>query len=82
MCKIVDPTENAKYILNSVKKALEQYPSDNVCVSVDEEENQVIVAFHSSNNGFPIDETGIDPDDVNLDYLRDGLDVLGVGYDF
>jgi hypothetical protein len=49
---------------------------------VDEEDDQVIVAYHSDNNGYPINETGISPDDVNLTALRNGLDALDVGYDF
>ena len=73
---------NANKIIASVKTALESYPSSRVCVSVDEEEDQVIVAYHSPNNGFPIEETGISPDDVDTDVLHSGLDKLDVGYDF
>ena len=79
---LINPTDNANEIINCVKDALTRYGSDNVCVTVDEENDQVVVAFHSSNDGFPIHETGISPDDVNRQYLRDGLDVLDVGYDF
>lgn len=73
---------NANKIIESVKTALDTYPSSRVCVSVDEEEDQVVVAYHSSNNGFPIEETGISPDDVDTDVLHRGLDRLNVGYDF
>lgn len=76
-----NPTDNANYIINFVKDALKTHGSDNVCVSVDEEEDKVIVAYHSSNNGYPITETGISPDDVNLKALSDGLDALDVAYD-
>ena len=73
---------NANKIIASVKTALESYPSSRVCVSVDEEDGQVIVAYHSPNNGFPIEETGISPDDVDTDVLHRGLDTFDVGYDF
>lgn len=79
---LINLTENANYILNCVKDALKSHGSDNVCVSVDEENDQVIVAYHSSKDGYPINETGISPVDVNLSALRDGLDALDVGYDF
>ena len=79
---LINPTENANYILNCVKDALKTHGSDNVCVSVDEEDDQIIVAYHSDKNGYPINETGISPDDVNLTALRNGLDALDVGYDF
>lgn len=79
---LVNPTANADYILNSVKEALKTHGSDNVCVSVDEEDDQIVVAYHSESNGYPINETGISPDDVNLTALRCGLDALDVGYDF
>ena len=78
---LINPTENANYILNCVKDALKSHGSDNVCVSVDEEEDRVIVAYHSSNNGYPITETDISPNDVNLTDLRNGLDALDVAYD-
>ena len=78
---LINTTENANYILNCVKDALKTHGSDNVCVSVDEENGQVIVGYHSSKNGYPINETGISPDDVNLKALSDGLDALDVAYD-
>ena len=81
MSRINNPTDNANYIINCVKEALKTNGSDNVCVSVDEEEDQVLVAYHSSKNSYPINKTGISPDDVNLTALRDGLDALDVAYD-
>lgn len=78
---LINPTENANYILNCVKDALKSHGSDNVCVSVDEENDKIIVAYHSSKDSYPINETGISPCDVNLTALRDGLDALDVAYD-
>jgi len=78
---LINRTENANYILNCVKEALKTHGSDNVCVSVDEEKDQVFVGYHSSNNSYLITETGISPDDVNLTALQNGLDALDVAYD-
>lgn len=69
-------------LLNIVKTAIDQFGAANLGVAIDDEEDTFYVYFHSENDGYPVAETEILSDDVDLGSLCEKLDELDIGYDF
>ena len=70
-------------LLDIVKTAIDQFGAANLGVAIDYDDDRTFyVYFHSGHDGYPVAETEILCDDVDLDSLCEKLDELNIGYDF
>ena len=76
--------EKVTKILQLALAAVEQHGDDHVSVGIidTDEQYEYSVDYHSPNNGYPIYETGISPDEVDEDELAEVLDSHGIARDF
>lgn len=78
----MDIIKNAYKVVDAANKAICKYDIDEVDVVADEVTGTMIVMYHSDNNSFPIEDTKIPTDEVELGVLANELDKIGVGQCF
>ena len=72
--------EKRQLVVKIVKNAIyRDYDCDEVDVITDEK-NELVVMYHSDTNSFPIKETGVKANEVDLILLEADLDELYVGH--
>lgn len=82
MAKKIDVIENAYKVFEAAKEATYKYSCDEVDVVADETTGTMVVMYHSLNNSFPITDTKIRKENVELGVLANELDKIYVGQCF
>lgn len=80
--KKIDVIENAYKVFEAANEATYKYDSDYVDVVADEVTGTMVIMYHSDNNSFPIKDTTIPKEEVELGVLANELDKIYVGQCF